>query len=269
VNTIVINQADRLGLGQLYQLRGRVGRAAHRAYAYLFYDRRGRLTETARQRLQTIFEATELGAGFQIALRDLEIRGAGNLLGAEQSGFMATVGFDLYVKLLAGAVERMRAMMRGEPPPPEPEEPEVTIDLPLSAHLPASYVPDLNVRLSLYQRLSAAPNLEEVAAIAQEMEDRFGTLPPLARNLLYVVSLRALAKEAAVQSIATEDGTAVIRTREDGALPRDELEETVPRGVKVGRSMVRVDLGDGWRERLRRTLEQLAEAVAGGEKQTV
>ncbi|HSP54019.1 MAG TPA: transcription-repair coupling factor, partial [Dehalococcoidia bacterium] len=107
VNTIIINQADRLGLGQLYQLRGRVGRGAHRAYAYLMYDKRGRLTETARQRLQTIFEATELGAGFQIALRDLEIRGAGNLLGAEQSGYMAAIGFDLYVKLLSGAVERM------------------------------------------------------------------------------------------------------------------------------------------------------------------
>ena len=102
VNTIVINQADKLGLAQLYQLRGRVGRGAHRAYAYLFYDRKARLTETAKQRLQTIFEATELGAGFQIALRDLEIRGAGNLLGAEQSGFMAAVGFDLYVKLLSG-----------------------------------------------------------------------------------------------------------------------------------------------------------------------
>src|SRR5207245_5759382 len=147
VNTIIINQADKLGLGQLYQLRGRVGRGAHRAYAYLFYDRQARLTETARQRLQTIFEATELGAGFQIALRDLEIRGAGNLLGAEQSGFMAAVGFDLYVRLLSGAVERMRALLAGETPPDEEGSPEVTIDLPLSAHLPPSYVADLNVRL--------------------------------------------------------------------------------------------------------------------------
>ncbi|MFQ5473871.1 MAG: transcription-repair coupling factor, partial [Dehalococcoidia bacterium] len=119
VNTIVINQADRLGLAQLYRLRGRVGRGAHRAYAYMLYDLRGRLTETAQQRLQTIFEATELGSGFQIAMRDLEIRGAGNLLGAEQSGFMAAVGFELYVRLLSGAVERMRAIMRGEEPPPE------------------------------------------------------------------------------------------------------------------------------------------------------
>ena len=115
VNTIIINQADKLGLGQMYQLRGRVGRGAHRAYAYLLYDRKARLTPTARQRLQTIFEATELGAGFQIALRDLEIRGAGSLLGSEQSGFMATVGFDLYCRLLAEAVERLRATTATSP----------------------------------------------------------------------------------------------------------------------------------------------------------
>ncbi len=258
VNTIVINQANKLGLGQLYQLRGRVGRGAHRAYAYLLYDRRARLTETARHRLQTIFEATELGAGFQIALRDLEIRGAGNLLGAEQSGFMAAVGFGLYVRLLSGAVERMRSLMRGEPPPPEREGPEVAIDLPISAHLPPSYVPDLNLRLALYQRLSAASDPEEVSAIAQEMVDRFGQPPPLARNLLFVVLLRTLAKQALVQSIQEEDGAAVVRLQEGETLPQEALEGTAARGVHVGRTVLRVELGDGWRDRLRQTLEQLA-----------
>ncbi|MDO8614916.1 MAG: transcription-repair coupling factor [Dehalococcoidia bacterium] len=265
VNTIVINQADRLGLGQLYQLRGRVGRGAHRAYAYLLYDRRARLTETARQRLQTIFEATELGAGFQIALRDLEIRGAGNLLGAEQSGYMAAVGFDLYVKLLSGAVERMRALLRGELPPPDREGPELTIDLPLSAHLPPSYVPDINQRLALYQRLAATRDPEEVSALGQEMVDRFGAPPPLARNLLYVVALRALGKQAGVQSIASEDGSAVVRAREGETLPREPLSEIVARGVEVGRSTLRVELSEGWRERLRRTLEQLAALNVTGE----
>ncbi len=259
VNTIIINQADKLGLGQMYQLRGRVGRGAHRAYAYLLYDRRGRLTDTARQRLQTIFEATELGAGFQIALRDLEIRGAGNLLGAEQSGFMAAVGFDLYVKLLSGAVERIRALMRGEtPPPPEREGPEVTIDLPLSAHLPPSYVPDLNLRLALYQRLSTAADAREVRAIEREMADRFGDPPPLARSLLYIVTLRVLALQAAVQSIVTEEGAAVIRLREGEALPREDLEGAVAKGVQVGRSLLRVEMGEGWRERLQGTLEKVA-----------
>ncbi len=257
VNTIIINQADKLGLGQLYQLRGRVGRGAHRAYAYLLYDRRARLTETAKQRLQTIFEATELGAGFQIALRDLEIRGAGNLLGAEQSGFMAAVGFDLYVKLLSGAVERMRSLMRGEIPPPERDGADVSIDLPISAHLPPAYVPDINQRLALYQRLSAAADPQEVSTIGQEMVDRFGAPPSLARNLLYVVALRALAKQADVQSIATEDGVAVIRVREGDALPRAALEEIVPKGVQVGHSLLRVELNEGWRDRLRQTLEHL------------
>jgi transcription-repair coupling factor (superfamily II helicase) len=264
VNTIVINQADRLGLGQLYQLRGRVGRGAHRAYAYLFYDRKARLTETAKQRLQTIFEATELGAGFQIALRDLEIRGAGNLLGAEQSGFMAAVGFDLYVKLLSGAVEHIRAVMRGEPPPPEEAAP-VTIDLPLSAHLPPSYVPDLNTRLALYQRLSAAEGPKEVSTIGQEMVDRFGEPPAAARSLLYVVSLRALAAQAKIQSITSEDGVAVARMQEGETLPREELEGSVLKGVQVGRTALRIELGDGWRERLRRSIEQVA-AARGSEE---
>ena len=260
VNTIIINQADKLGLAQLYQLRGRVGRGAHRAYAHLLYDRQARITETAKQRLQAIFEATELGAGFQIALRDLEIRGAGNLLGAEQSGFMAAIGFDLYVKLLSGAVEHLRALRRGEAPAPEREGPDITIDLPVSAHLPPAYVSDLNVRLALYQRLSAAEDPEALSVIGQEMVDRFGPPPPLVRNLLYVVTLRALARQAGVQSIATEDGAAVMRMREGEGLPRADLEEAVPKGVQVGHTLVRVELGDGWRERLRRTLEQLAAA---------
>ena len=257
VNTILINQADKLGLAQLYQLRGRVGRGAHRAYAYLLYDRKARLTDTARRRLQTIFEATELGAGFQIALRDLEIRGAGNLLGAEQSGYMAAIGFDLYVRLLSGAVERMRALMRGEPPPPDRERPPLSIELPISAHLPPAYVPDINTRLSIYQRLSAAADAREVSEIAQEMVDRFGDPPRLARNLIYVAALRALARDTGIQSIITEDNAIVLRAGEDDVLPADELRDVAGRGVQVGRSVLRIEQLDGWRDLLRQTLEQL------------
>jgi len=209
--------------------------------------------------LQAIFEATELGAGFQIAMRDLEIRGAGNLLGPEQSGFMAAVGFDLYIRLLAGAVERMRALMRGEEPPPERDGTGVTIDLPVSAHLPPAYVPDINLRLALYQRLSAAGSQQEVGEIGIEMADRFGPPPPVARNLLYIAAVRALAIEASVQSIVEEEGAAVVRMRDDEVVPREALEAVAPRGVQVGRSMLRVELGEGWRDRLRETLEQLAE----------
>lgn len=260
VNTIIVNQADKLGLGQLYQLRGRVGRGAHRAYAYLMYDRKGRLTEQAQKRLQAIFEATELGAGFQIALRDLEIRGAGNLLGPEQSGYMAAVGFDLYCRLLAESVERLRAMMKGETPPPATEGPEVTIELPLSAHLPQSYVPDLNQRLALYQRMSDTTDPREVEAIGQELVDRFGEPPPPVRNLLFVILLRTLAARAGVQAILTEDGQAVIRLKEGSLVLKKPLESRAPKGVHPGRTLVRVELGKAWRSRLRQTLEALAEA---------
>jgi transcription-repair coupling factor (superfamily II helicase) len=260
VNTIIVNQADKLGLGQLYQLRGRVGRGTHRAYAYLMYDRKGRLTEQAQKRLQTIFEATELGAGFQIALRDLEIRGAGNLLGPEQSGYMAAVGFDLYCRLLAESVERLRAMREGETPPPSKVGPQVAIELPVSAHLPHSYVPDLNQRLALYQRMSEAADPREVESLGQEMVDRFGEPPPAVRNLLFVVLVRVLADQAGVEAVSTEDGQAVVRLKEGTLAPKEALEPRAPKGVHVGRTLLRVDLGEGWRRRLREALEALAEA---------
>jgi len=266
VNTIIIHQADKLGLAQLYQLRGRVGRGASLAYAYLVYDRKARLTEAAQKRLQTIFEATELGAGFQIALRDLEIRGAGNLLGPEQSGPMATVGFELYCRLLAEAVERLRAVMQGRVPPAPPKEgPEVSIDLPLSAHLPESYVPDLNLRLALYQRMAQMESLSEVDELAQELTDRFQSPPPLARNLLYVVRLRVLALQAGVQSITTEDGQIVVRLKEGRQLPADALRGRLPEGVQLGRTTLRLErarLGPAWPQALQRVMEELAGVVA-------
>jgi len=260
VNTIIVNQADKLGLSQLYQLRGRVGRGAHRAYAYLMYDRKDRLTEQAQKRLQTIFEATELGAGFQIALRDLEIRGAGNLLGPEQSGNMAAVGFDLYCRLLAESTERQRAMMRGETPPAPKEGPVVTIELPLSAHIPQPYIPDLNQRLALYQRMSETADAQEVESIDRELVDRFGEPPPPVRNLLFVILLRALAARAGVEAILTEEGRAVLRLKDGSLVPKEALESHVPKGVSLGRTLVRVELGEGWRNRLQETLEALAEA---------
>ncbi len=260
VNTIIVNQADKLGLGQLYQLRGRVGRGAHRAYAYLLYDRKGRLTEQAQKRLQTIFEATELGAGFQIALRDLEIRGAGNLLGPEQSGHMAAIGFDLYCRLLAESTDRLRAVMRGETPAPPSESADVTIDLPVTAHLPRSYVPDLNQRLALYQRMSDAKGRQELESIGRELLDRFGEPPPAVRGLLFVILLRTLALQAGVQGIVTEEGKAVLRLKDGILVPKEALETRAPKGVSLGRTLVTVQLGEGWRERLRRTLEALAEA---------
>jgi transcription-repair coupling factor (superfamily II helicase) len=208
-NTIVIDRADTLGLAQLYQLRGRVGRSSRRAYAYLLYRRRERMSEEARKRLQAIFNASELGAGFQIALADLEIRGAGNILGGEQSGFMASVGFDLYSRLLAEAVEEAKA--RREEREPVREVPQAVVDLPVDAHLPDGYVPDTAQKLELYRRLARARTAGDLAAFRQEVTDRYGPMPAPVLRLVEVAELRLAAEGAGVASLAREEGWLVVR----------------------------------------------------------
>jgi transcription-repair coupling factor (superfamily II helicase) len=208
-NTIVIDRADTLGLAQLYQLRGRVGRSSRRAYAYLLYRRRERLSDEARKRLQAIFNASELGAGFQIALSDLEIRGAGNILGGEQSGHMAAVGFDLYSRLLAEAVESRKASMEGRAP--IVEAPQAVVDLPVEAHLPDEYVPDEAQKLELYRRLARARSTGDLAAFRQEVLDRYGPMPDPVTRLIEVAELRLTAEAAGVASISREEGWLVVR----------------------------------------------------------
>jgi transcription-repair coupling factor (superfamily II helicase) len=208
-NTIVIDRADTLGLAQLYQLRGRVGRSSRRAYAYLLYRRRERMSEEARKRLQAIFNASELGAGFQIALADLEIRGAGNILGGEQSGFMASVGFDLYSRMLAEAVEEAKA--RREERPPVVEVPQAVVDLPVDAHLPDTYVPEEAQKLELYRRLARARSAGDLAAFRQEVADRYGPMPAPVQRLVEVQELRLSAESAGVASLAREEGWLVVR----------------------------------------------------------
>ncbi len=214
-NTIIIDRADTLGLAQLYQLRGRVGRSSRRAFAYLLYRRRERLSDEARKRLQAIFNASELGAGFQIALSDLEIRGAGNILGGEQSGHMAAVGFDLYSRLLADAVEEVKARRELREPSLPPTQ--AVLDLPIEAHLPDDYVPDQAQKLELYRRLARARNSDDLAAFRQEAADRFGPLPPPVVRLVEVAELRLAAEGAGIASISREDGLLVVRF---GALSR-------------------------------------------------
>ena len=208
-NTIIIDRADTLGLAQLYQLRGRVGRSSRRAYAYLLYRRRERMSEEARKRLQAIFNASELGAGFQIALADLEIRGAGNILGGEQSGHMAAVGFDLYSRLLAEAVEERKALR--EDRPIRVEKPQTVVDLPVEAHLPDDYVPEEAQKLELYRRLARARSGGDLAAFRQELTDRFGPMPPPVVRLVEVAELRLTAEAAGVASMSREDGQLVVR----------------------------------------------------------
>jgi transcription-repair coupling factor (superfamily II helicase) len=184
VNTLVVDRADLLGLGQLHQLRGRVGRAGQRAYAYLFHPVDRVLSEQAYERLRTIGDHTELGSGFKIALRDLQIRGAGNLLGRDQSGHIAAIGYDLYVQMVAEAVSELKGEPRHQPV-------ELSIDLPDTAHLPPDYVEAEDVRLEAYRRLAAVESDDQIDDVQREWEDRFGPIPAPARALLDVARLRA------------------------------------------------------------------------------
>ena len=239
VNTIIINRAERLGLAQLYQLRGRVGRAAVRAYAYLLYDPWRSLSEVAQKRLSTILDATELGAGFQVAMRDLEIRGAGNLLGAEQSGHIGAVGFTLFTQLLAGEVQRLRAEQRGERPPPPRRGPIVSVDLPIPRFLPNAYIEDMPARVGIYQRLSEAEEIEQVEAIAEELRDRFGPPPPAAENLLDSVRLRCLAAQLGAVSIQHEGNAIVVRLADGLTFTKAQHAINLPKEIELGQRLLR------------------------------
>lgn len=196
VNTLIVERADRLGLAQLYQLRGRVGRSSQRAYAYLFHPPEERIGENAYRRLEAIGEFSDLGSGFELAMRDLEIRGAGSILSETQSGQIAAVGFDLYTELVAEAVQELK----GEPIERE-EEHEVRIDLPLDARLTDAYVPDADGRLEAYRRLAAATTEDDVDDVVAEWEDRFGSLPVEAEELISVARLRVEALRVGLDEI--------------------------------------------------------------------
>lgn len=194
VNTLVVERADLLGLGQLHQLRGRVGRGISRAYAYLFHPPDQPMSEEAYERLRTIGESTELGSGFKIAMRDLEIRGAGNLLGEAQSGHIAAVGYDLYCQMVTEVV----AEMKGEP---IPEPVEIRIDVPTDAHLPADYIDSTELRLEAYRRLSMATGTAEIDDLRREWQDRYGPLPGVAESLLNIAMLRSECMRVGIREI--------------------------------------------------------------------
>jgi transcription-repair coupling factor (superfamily II helicase) len=206
-NTVIIDSADRLGLAQLYQIRGRVGRSNRVAYAYLTYTKERTVTEVAEKRMSAIREFTELGAGYKIAMRDLEIRGAGNLLGAEQHGQIAAVGFDLYCRMLSDAMRKKR--MEREAGHPLPDEPDdeletVAIDLKVKAYIPAEYIDDESAKIDFYQRINCALNAGDIEDLREEMTDRFGDLPPPLENLLAIGLIKTEAKQANISSVAQE-----------------------------------------------------------------
>ena len=237
VNTILIDRADRFGMADLYQLRGRVGRSSRKAYAYMLLPVHGSLLDTSRQRIQAILEHTELGAGFRLAMRDLEIRGAGNLLGPEQSGHIAAIGFDLYCQLLRYTIAQMsktapaagsprqsaRAERSAATAPTRIVNVEVILDFidlspsadgqaaerVHSAFLPVAYVEDERLRISVYRQIASAMTLAEIAGLRAEFRDRFGPLPPPLDRLLKIAALRILAAEKKITAIEVQEGKVI------------------------------------------------------------
>jgi transcription-repair coupling factor (superfamily II helicase) len=247
VNTLIADEADKLGLAQLYQLRGRVGRSERQAYAYLMWTPHKRMSETAQQRIHAIREFSDLGSGLKLALRDLEIRGAGNLLGAEQHGFAAAVGFDLYCQLLAEAVKEER----GQPPAPRPE---VSLDLPVEAFLPEDWVPSLNQRIELYRRLAAVGSEGALEDLAVEMRDRFGAaFPPPVYNLYRLIRIKLLGMAGRVERISVRQRVMVFQLAEPrlGVLQMRDLraalalQKDLPKGLQVEPTRILLPLGAG------------------------
>ncbi|MDJ0754565.1 MAG: transcription-repair coupling factor [Ardenticatenaceae bacterium] len=259
-NTLIVDRADMFGLSQLYQLRGRVGRGTRRANAYFFHAPWRNLTPEARARLEAIGEATDLGAGYTIAMRDLEIRGAGELLGPNQSGHIAAIGFDLYTRMLARAIQVRKAAKEGETI--EMELPDTTlIDLPLATYLPPDYIFDAPLRLRLYRRMATLTTLDDIDAMAAELTDRFGPIPDPVENLLYQLRVKVLALNAGVSSVATEARQIKINLPDIHYLNRMKLQHAVGRIGRVSRTGIWLAHDQGTRE-WQVALVQVLERVA-------
>ncbi|MDH5346662.1 MAG: helicase-related protein, partial [Nitrospira sp.] len=215
-NTMIVNRADLFGLAQLYQLRGRVGRGGEQAYAYFLIPDEGALAGDAQKRLIAIQQFTELGSGFRIAAADLEIRGAGNLLGRQQSGHIAAIGLDLYMQMVEQAVQRLKGHIIEE-------EPDPTLQLPVSAFIPEHYVADPHQRLSLYKRLTACDQIGELALLHGEIQDRYGSLPEPVERLLEVMQLRTHAKRLHLASIEVHGQTAKIALQPKAGVPESAV----------------------------------------------
>jgi len=272
-NTLIVDRADTFGLAQLYQLRGRVGRGAARAYSYFF--RHNKLTPTleGQQRLEVIAENTQLGAGYSIAMRDLEIRGAGELLGTRQSGHIQAVGFHLYTRLLADAVRRLRVassklQVEGSQPYEvptfhpssfslQPMSMPVNVDLPLAVGIPAGYIGDQDLRLRLYRRIADLRDETEIDALASEFRDRFGQLPEMVQSLFYQMRVKLRAEKAGLSSISWENGQIVLRYPSSGEEKDGKRLADLGPGVRGGKSSYWCSFGENWNVRLLETLAVL------------
>ena len=271
-NTLIVDRADTFGLAQLYQLRGRVGRGAQRAYAYFFRHKHFSPTIEGRQRLETIAENTQLGVGYSIAMRDLEIRGAGDILGTRQHGYIASVGFHLYTRLLSDSVQRLRSetavptifeSLQTEMAAPALP---VSVDLPIPVSLPASYIPERQTRTRLYRRLADLRSLSEIEALTEEFLDRFGPLPEETGNLFYQLKVKLLAEQVGLASISCEGGQIVLRYP---PLPEGESTRPLPEfgdDIRTGKNAFWMPFNENtnWQEKILNLLNQL---ITGNLKQ--
>jgi transcription-repair coupling factor (superfamily II helicase) len=272
-NTLIVDRADTFGLAQLYQLRGRVGRGAARAYSYFFRHNKMTPTQEGQQRLEVIAENTQLGAGYSIAMRDLEIRGAGDLLGTRQSGHIQAVGFHLYTRLLADAVRRIRvagsklqvegSQLANLPPfqPStlnlQPMSMPVNVDLPLAVGLPAEYIPDQDLRLRLYRRIADMRDETEIDALASEFKDRFGELPEMTENLFYQMRVKLRAEKAGLSSINWESGQIVLRYPASANGNESKRLADLGPGIRGGKSAYWCSFGEEWEAMLLEVLGRL------------
>ncbi len=264
-NTLIVDRADGFGLAQLYQLRGRVGRGSARAYAYFFRHPHKRSTPEAMERLEIIAEHDQLGAGYSIAMRDLEMRGAGDILGTRQHGHIAAIGFHLYTRLLGEAVRRLRTRSEMDTQPQEnirdqAMPPAVSIDLPIPSAIPSEYVSDRNLRLQLYRRMAELNSKLSITNLALELEDRFGPFPSEVENLLYQLKVKVLASQAGVESVAFQNDQILLQMREElNDLDITELGDDV-RKSKRG-IWLRAPDPDRWPAKLLEVLQKLQEIV--------
>ncbi len=265
VNTIVVERSDRFGLAQLYQLRGRVGRSGRRAYAYFLYDPRRSLTEEADKRLDVISGLHELGQGFKIALRDLEIRGAGNLLGTEQHGAIAAVGFEMYLQMLQSAVNKLRSGSEDTAAADVLSTAEMNLDLPLDHFIPRSYIRDEKLRLGAYRQLANAEDEEELDSMLRSLKDRYGTAPAQLDNLAYSLRVKLRGQRMGLRGVVAEGHDIVIRVDPERYLDVDELSRRLAGRIAVAPNRIKMRRkGEGWQADLLLLLDEMSTLYQAG-----
>jgi transcription-repair coupling factor (superfamily II helicase) len=263
-NTLIVDRADWFGMSQLYQLRGRVGRSAQQAFTYFFHPSNNRLTDEARTRLEALAEYTELGAGYQIAMRDLELRGAGDILSTRQTGHVAAIGLHLYTQLLTQAVQQLKSNIDQEVQPPIVVS-NVTIDLPVPAYLPNDWISEMALRLQIYRRVGSLTSMEDVDMMRDELRDRFGPLPPAVDGLLFGIDVKILAQKAGATGVVTVNDLLHIKLPYLAEINREKLETELGNNVRVTRTAVLVSTDDEtWQLQLLDVLAKLAEGAHAG-----